>query len=289
MAQTTDNNLRLELPDVGLDENTWGGILNAAWTEIERSLTAIHNEVITGGTTDIGSAGGADEAARKAVLKLTGTLSSNSTVRVPNEPKLYIVSNLTSGAFSVTLNTVSNGTGLIIPQGETKLVYIDPSLSTGNGGVVEINALVSGTISEATNALQLGGVVAAEYARLAVKQQWTRPQTLTPVNVTLVTNAYTPDADTESHIRVQQAQMTGNCTINNPTGTPVDGQLLTVEIEQHGVTVRSVIWGTNYLFEDGSDLDLTQTVDRIDKFTFQYSSSVARWLLVGAVQNIPRA
>ena len=289
MAQTADNNLRLELPDETLDENTWGGILNDALSEVERALTAIHAQTITGGTIDVTADGADGEPARKAILKLSGTLSSNSIVRVPNEPKMYIVSNLTSGSFSVTLNTVSNGSGLEIPQGETKLVYIDPSLSAGNGGVVEMNALVSGTIAEATNALQLGGVLASAYAQLAVKQNWTRPQTLTPENVTLSANAYTPDIDTQSHIRVQQAQMTANCTINNPTGTPVDGQIFTVEIEQHGTTVRSVNWGTNYLFEDGVDLDLTQTVNRIDKFTFQYSSSVARWLLAGAIQNIPRA
>lgn len=288
MATTTDNNLRFELPDVGADSNTWGTILNALFTELERSITAIHSFTITGGTLDLTADGATDEPSRKAVLKASGTLSSNATVRVPNEPKLYVISNLTSGAFSLTLNTVVPGSGLVIPQGETHLVYIDPSLSGGNGGVVQLSALPSGTIAQATNALQLGGVVAASYAQLALKQSWTRPQTLTPENVTLTAGAYTPNADTQSHIRVQQSQVTGNVTINNPSGTPVDGQILTVEIEQHGVTVRSVIWGGNYIFEGGSDLDLTQTVDRIDKFTFQYSGSVARWLLVGAIQNIPR-
>ena len=291
MAATLDNNLRLELPDEGLDENTWGGILNAMVTEIERAITAIHSFSITGGTLDLVSTGVADEQARNAILKATGTLTANATVRVPNEPKIYIISNLTSGAFTLTLNTVVPGTGLEIAQGETKVVYIDPSLSGGNGGVVEMNALTSGTIALATNALQLGGVVAASYALLAAKQDWTFPQTLTPTNETLSGGAYTPNWDTDSHVRIQQASVTTAVTINNPTGTgsPSDGQILTVEIEQHDVTVRSVTWGSNYIFEDGTDLDLTQTVDRIDKFTFQYSSSVARWLLVGAIQNIPRA
>lgn len=289
MATTLDNNLRLELPDVAADDNTWGTILNAMLTEVERSITDIHSFVITGGTLDLLSDGSAGEPARKAVLKATGTLSSNAIVRVPNEPKLYLISNLTSGGFTLTLNTVVPGTGLEITQGETKLVYIDPSLSGGNGGVVEISALPSGTIALATNALQLGGVVAASYAQLAVKQQWTLPQTLTPENVTLTAGAYTPDADTDSHLRVQQSEVTGNVTINNPTGTPVDGQLLTVEIEQHGVTVRSVVWGTTYIFENGTDLDLTQTINVVDKYTFQYSSSTANWQVVGVVQNVPRS
>lgn len=283
MATTPENNLRLDLPDVGADDNTWGTLLNTLLGYVELAITGVESLVVTGGTYILDVTGTAADEARKAIIDLTGTLTSNQIIQAPNEPKMYIVRNATAGAFTVSIKTPTGGS-LQIPQGEIYLAWCD-----GSNNFRTINGQVSGTVSEATNALQLGGIAAANYARMAIKQSWTRPQTLVPENVNLSAGAYTPNADTQSHVRVQQAEVVSNVTINNPSGTPVDGQILIVEIEQHDVTVRSVIWGSKYVFEGGIDLDLTQTIDTIDKFAFQYSSGLDRWQLTGAGQNLPRA
>lgn len=286
MANTLDNNLRLELPDPGQDDNTWGDILNAMFTELERAITDVLALVVTGGTVALTTSGGEGEQARKAMISCTGTLTSNAEIQAPNEPKMYIIKNGTSGAFTLGIKTPSGAT-LDIPQGETHIVWNDPAAGGGNGAFSKINAEVSGTVSQATNALQLGGVVAANYAQLAVKQTWTAPQTLAVREATGVTD--TPDADTDSTVRFPQSVVTGNLTVNNPTGTPVDGQILVVEVEQHGTTVRSITWGTKFVFSGDVNLDLTQTVDRVDGFAFQYNANLDRWLNKGAVQDLPRA
>ena len=283
MAQTPENNLRLDMPDVGADVNTWGTILNTLIGFVELAITGVENIVITGGNYVLDVTGTVADEARKSVLNMTGTLTSSATIEAPNEPKVYIVRNGTSGAFTLGIKTPTGAT-LDIPQGETYLVWCD-----GANVFRTINAQTSGTVALATNALQLGGVVAANYAQLGIKQSWTRPQSISPENVVLTAGAYTPNVDTQSHIRVPQAQVIANVTINNPTGTPVDGQILLVEIEQNASTPQSVVWGTNYVFEDGTDLDLTQTISRVDKFAFQYSAGLARWLIAGATQNVPRA
>jgi hypothetical protein len=64
----------------------------------------------------------ADQAAN-SILNFTGLLTGNINVVVPVGPKLYTVSNNTTGAFTLTVKTA--GTGVIVPQGETRNVIAD--------------------------------------------------------------------------------------------------------------------------------------------------------------------
>lgn len=284
MASTFTNNLRIEEMVQGEQENTWGDKTRDNHLKIIKGLAGV--ESITVATdpitlTTVNGANGAGDQASAMILNLGGTPGADRTIICPNETKVYIVRNDTNNDQTVK---TALGTGVVVPQGETLVVWND---GAGNGTFREINAAISGTVANATNADQLGGVVAANYAQLAVKNTWTNPQTVQPDEVTLSGNAYTPDADTESHIIVPTSEMTGNLTINNNTGTPVDGQLLVFTIEQ-GASVRTVTWGTNYVFPGDVNLELTATVSVIDVFTFMWSANVSRWLLVGASQDLPR-
>ena len=290
MATTPDNNLRFDVPDVGSDDNTWGTVLNTLIGELERSITAIHSQAFTSSDVTIGAAGGTDEAARKAVLVATGILAGNVNFIVPNEPKIYIVrNNTTAGGFTVGIKTAA-GTRLDIPDGEIKLVYCD-----GADAFFQINAAVSGTVALATNALQLGAIVAANYAQKAVKNQWTKPQILLATRATLTLGnpkTFTPDVDSETNILVTQAEMDrdGNdLSIVNPTGTPIDGQIMVVTVEQGVSAVKSIIWGSKFKWPDNTPIDLTQTINKIDAFSFMYNSNVSFWLNFGTALNIPRS
>jgi len=77
--------------------------------------------------------------ARHQVIKLSGTLSGNTTVTVPNDVvKTYIVSNATSGVYTVVFKTVS-GTGFTFATTNkgVKLLYADGTnvVDTGIGSV----------------------------------------------------------------------------------------------------------------------------------------------------------
>lgn len=63
------------------------------------------------------------EAANK-ILKFIGVLTGNIAVIVPNVVSLYIVNNVTSGAFSLTLRTAA-GTGIVVPQNNRQILYCD--------------------------------------------------------------------------------------------------------------------------------------------------------------------
>jgi hypothetical protein len=83
-----------------------------------------------------------DSVARHAVIKLTGTITGNSIVTVPDSiEKVYIVTNGTSGAYTVQFKTAS-GTGITFGVSEktTRLVYSDGTnlVDAGFGGALDI-------------------------------------------------------------------------------------------------------------------------------------------------------
>ena len=290
MATTTEDNLRLELPDELADDNTWGAILNTMASEIERAITGVEALAFVASDITLSVTGLAGEQARKAVMNCTsvGALSGNVNIIAPNEPKIYIVRNATTGAFTLGIKTAT-GSAVDVPQDDTLVVWCD-----GADNFRQINALVSGTVAQATNADQLGGVVAANYAQLAVKNSWTKPQIVDAVQASLTTggtpDTYTPNADTESTIIIAQSEITvDDVQINNPTGTPKDGQIMVFIIEQHASTPVSVIWGTEYIFPDDANLDMTQTNSAVDAFSFMYSLNLDRWMALGAALNFPRS
>ena len=80
--------------------------------------------------------------AQNAVIKLTGTITGNSIVTVPDSvEKVYIVTNGTSGAYTVQFKTAS-GTGITFGVSEktTRLVYSDGTnlVDAGFGGALDL-------------------------------------------------------------------------------------------------------------------------------------------------------
>lgn len=82
--------------------------------------------------------------ASSVIQEYTGALTGNIEVIVPNTVQLYIVNNLTTGAFNLTVQT-QFGTGVQVPQSSTSILYCDgtnvlsafsfvPSGSTFAGG-----------------------------------------------------------------------------------------------------------------------------------------------------------
>jgi len=126
------SDLGIELMATGENAGTWGDKTNTNLQIVEKSIAGYVEKAITsGGTTALtitdGDATESTSVARHAVIKLTGTISGNSIVTVPDSiEKVYIVTNGTSGAYTVQFKTAS-GTGITFGVSEktTKLVYSD--------------------------------------------------------------------------------------------------------------------------------------------------------------------
>jgi len=125
MTSTYTSRLGLVKQGTGDNTDTWGTQLNQyAIDLIDEAISGVESIAIASTTTTLTSTDGASNQARNAILKFTGTLSGDSAVVVPAREKLYLISNSTSGSFTLTIK-VTGQTGVVIPQGMVMLVYCD--------------------------------------------------------------------------------------------------------------------------------------------------------------------
>jgi hypothetical protein len=139
--------LGIEKMATGENAGTWGDKTNTNLEIVEKAIAGYVEQAVTsGGTTALsitdGDATESTSVARHAVIKLTGTITGNSIVTVPDSvEKVYIVTNGTSGAYTVQFKTAS-GTGITFGVSEktTRLVYSDGTnlVDAGFGGATDM-------------------------------------------------------------------------------------------------------------------------------------------------------
>jgi len=126
MANSTSANLKLTVQATGENSGTWGQITNTNLLILEQAIggySAVTLNATTGATLTFSN--GALSSGKDAVIKLTGTITTNVNVTIPDSvEKTYIVENGTSGAFTVTFKT-SSGSGVTWAAADkgTKVVY----------------------------------------------------------------------------------------------------------------------------------------------------------------------
>jgi hypothetical protein len=171
MPNTTSASLKLTVQATGENSGTWGQITNTNLLILEQAIggyAGVALNATTGATLTFSN--GALSDGKNQVLKLTGTITTNVDVIVPDSvEKTYVVENATSGAFTVTVKTTS-GSG--VTWGTTdkgkKLIYSDGTdilegiSSTGNlevsgnldvdGGTIKLD----GNYPTGTNNVGLG-------------------------------------------------------------------------------------------------------------------------------------
>ena len=141
---STFTTLGIEKMATGENAGTWGDKTNTNLDIVNTAISGYVEQAVTsGGTTALSiTDGAATSTAQNAVIKLTGTISGNSIVTVPDSvEKVYIVTNGTSGAYTVQFKTAS-GSGITFGVSEktTRLVYSDGTniVDAGFGGALDI-------------------------------------------------------------------------------------------------------------------------------------------------------
>jgi hypothetical protein len=143
--------LGLELMVTGENSGTWGDKTNTNLNIINQAAAGYQAISIAGGvqTTPLDITDGSSDltgntnAARNLIIELTGTITGNQVVTVPDSvEKSYIIKNNTTGAFTVEFKTAS-GTGFTFAAADkgTRLAYADGT------NVVDVNAAFT-TISQ---------------------------------------------------------------------------------------------------------------------------------------------
>ena len=131
MANTTSSNLKLTVQATGENSGTWGQITNTNLLILEQAIGGYQSIGITSAAT-LTFSNGIVSNGKNQVIKLTGTISGNKNVVIPDSgsgtapQKTYIVENATTGAHTVTFKT-SSGTGVTWSATDkgTKILYSD--------------------------------------------------------------------------------------------------------------------------------------------------------------------
>ncbi len=163
------NSLGIELQVTGTNSGTWGTKTNNNFELFEQAIAGYQDVSIAGGaqTTALAMSDATISNARNAVIKLSGTITGNQIVTIPNSiEKVYIISNETSGAHTVQFKTVS-GTGYTFAAADkTKRVLYSDGTNIVDTGIVTTastdtlsNKTFSGTITNSGTIV--GGGVSA--------------------------------------------------------------------------------------------------------------------------------
>lgn len=147
MATTYSDNLKIALQGTGDNPGTWGTVTNGnLGTVLEQAIVGksanitISNNPAT--PTVISMADGpATSDARCLLLALvsSGDLSAARTLTVPAIKKTYIISNGTTGGYSITVGS-GGATTVTVPNGARMLVYVD-----GTSVYQQFTEIASGT------------------------------------------------------------------------------------------------------------------------------------------------
>ena len=175
---STYNYLGIELMATGANAGTWGTKTNTNLNIIQQAATGYHSQSVslagTGANTTVLAITDGDStsttdsltnAARNFVIELTGTISGNKIVTIPNGvEKFYCFKNSTSGAYTVQIKGASDsGTGytfattdktsvLLYINGQNVVAVSDATEPGGTTGQLQYNSNNSfGAISEGSS------------------------------------------------------------------------------------------------------------------------------------------
>ncbi len=89
------------------NEGTWGNKENIVFQLLENAIAGRTSITVTGGSRLLTDTDLVANEARKASIKISGTLTSNATIHVPNRSKIWNIENATTGSYTLTLATPS--------------------------------------------------------------------------------------------------------------------------------------------------------------------------------------
>ena len=134
MASSTSSDLKLELITTGEKSGTWGTITNTNLQILEQASSGYLSLAAGGADVALSLATHATANGKNLYYKLTGTLTANRTVTMPDgAERVFIVEDATARSasnYTLTVKTVS-GTGLVLPVGSTTVLYSDGTNITG--------------------------------------------------------------------------------------------------------------------------------------------------------------
>ena len=148
MASSFSTNSKLELVTTGEKAGLWGTITNTNLQILEQLSTGYLSLAVGGADVALALDNGATSNGKNIYIKLTGTLTGNRAVTIPDSSERVMVfedatTRESSGSIkTLTIKTVS-GSGVTVPSGATVLVYSDGTnvnLGMKTKGYITVNS-----------------------------------------------------------------------------------------------------------------------------------------------------
>ena len=292
MASTYTTRLRLEKQGDGENPNSWGLRLNQNVIDlVDQAVGGYAVVSVSSVEVTLTEVNGATDQSRNASLEFAGTLTADVTVLVPEVEKLYFIRENTTGSFGVKLKT-NTGSAISLQQSTNILVACDGSelyklevptsvsaftintLTATSIDTSVINAsLVSaanGTFTSTVSANTIDTSIAIITDASITDATFAGQVVGTPVTLTDATSIAL-DLATGNNFTVTLA---GNRTLENPTNA-VAGQTGQMYVIQDGTGSRTLAFGSNYKFPNGTAITISTSTSSVDLLVFNVRSPTA--------------
>jgi len=128
MASSFSNDIKLELMVSGEKAGLWGNITNTNLQILEQAASGYLSLAVGGADVNLVLTDGATSNGKNLYFKLTGTLTGNRVVTMPDSSeRVFVVEDATDRStshYTLTVKTFS-GTGVSLPVGSKALLYSD--------------------------------------------------------------------------------------------------------------------------------------------------------------------
>jgi hypothetical protein len=292
MASTYTTRLRLEKQGDGENPNSWGLRLNQNVIDlVDQAVGGYAVVSVSSVEVTLTEVNGATDQSRNASLEFAGTLTADVTVLVPEVEKLYFIRENTTGSFGVKLKT-NTGSAISLQQSTNILVACDGSelyklevptsvsaftintLTATSIDTSVVNAsLVSaanGTFTSTVSANTIDTSIAIITDASITDAIFAGQVVGTPVTLTDATSIAL-DLATGNNFTVTLA---GNRTLENPTNA-VAGQTGQMYVIQDGTGSRTLAFGSNYKFPNGTAITISTSTSSVDLLVFNVRSPTA--------------
>lgn len=292
MASTYTTRLRLEKQGDGENPNSWGLRLNQNVIDlVDQAVGGYAVVSVSSVEVTLTEVNGATDQSRNASLEFAGTLTADVTVLVPEVEKLYFIRENTTGSFGVKLKT-NTGSAISLQQSTNILVACDGSelykLEVPTSvSAFTINTLTATSIdTSVVNALLVSAANGTFTSTVSANTVDTSIAIITDASITdatfvgqvvgipvTLTDAASISLDlaTGNNFTVTLA---GNRTLENPTNA-VAGQTGQMYVIQDGTGSRTLAFGSNYKFPNGTAITISTSTSSVDLLVFNVRSPTA--------------
>jgi hypothetical protein len=292
MASTYTTRLRLEKQGDGENPNSWGLRLNQNVIDlVDQAVGGYAVVSVSSVEVTLTEVDGATDQSRNASLEFAGTLTADVTVLVPEVEKLYFIRENTTGSFGVKLKT-NTGSAISLQQSTNILVACDGSelykLEVPTSvSAFTINTLTATSIdTSVVNASLVSAANGTFTSTVSANTVDTSIAIITDASITDATfvgqvvgipvtltdaASIALDLATGNNFTVTLA---GNRTLENPTNA-VAGQTGQMYVIQDGTGSRTLAFGSNYKFPNGTAITISTSTSSVDLLVFNVRSSTA--------------